>query len=45
MMRFGITPLYLDTADIVRATGIIEKVLAERRWDRSRYRQVKAVTS
>lgn len=41
MMRFGITPLYLDTNDIVRATGIIEKVLAERRWDQPRYRQAK----
>ena len=44
VMRFGIAPLYLDAGDIVRAAGVIEEVLAERSWDRSQYRQMKAVT-
>ena len=43
-MRFGIAPLYLDAGDIVRAAGVMEDVLAERSWDRPRYRQMKAVT-
>ena len=44
VMRFGITPLYLDAGDIVQAAGVMEDVLAERSWDRPRYRQIKAVT-
>ena len=44
VMRFGITPLYLDAGDIVRAASVMEDVLAERSWDRPRYRQMKAVT-
>ena len=44
VMRFGITPLYLDDADVVRAAGVMEEVLAERRWDLPRHRQIKAVT-
>ena len=44
VMRFGIAPLYLDADDIVRAAGIMQEVLAERSWDRSRYREMKAVT-
>ena len=44
VMRFGIAPLYLDAGDIVRAAGIMEDVLAERSWDRPRYRQMKAET-
>ena len=44
VMRFGIAPLYLDAGDIVRAAGVMEDVLAERSWDRPRYRLMKAVT-
>ena len=44
VMRFGIAPLYLDAGDIVRAAGVMEDVLAERSWDRPRYRQMKAET-
>ena len=33
MMRFGITPLYLDSGDILRAARAIEAVLAEHGWD------------
>ena len=44
LMRFGIAPLYLDAGDLVRAAGIMEEALAERSWDRPRYRERKAVT-
>ena len=44
VMRFGIAPLYLDAGDIVRAAGVMEDALAERSWDRPRYRQMKAET-
>ena len=44
VMRFGITPLYLDAGDIVRAVGIMEQVLEEQSWDRPRHREMKAVT-
>ena len=44
VMRFGIAPLYLDTGDLVRAAGIMEEILAERSFDRPRYRERKTVT-
>ena len=31
LMRFGITPLYLDSADVVRAAEVMEEVVAGRR--------------
>ena len=36
MMRFGITPLYLDASDITRAARVMEDLLAEHGSDRSR---------
>ena len=36
MMRFGITPLYLDAGDIMRAARVMETLMTERGWDRSR---------
>lgn len=44
IMRFGITPLYLSEADILRAAGIIEEVMAGDLWDRDEYRVRGAVT-
>ena len=44
IMRFGITPLYLDEADIDRAIEVITKVMTERLWDDDTYRQRAAVT-
>ena len=44
VMRFGIAPLYLDGADMVRAAEILEGILAERLWDRPRYQARRAVT-
>ena len=44
VMRFGIAPLYLDPADIVRAAVILEGIVAERQWDRQRYQERRTVT-
>lgn len=44
VMRFGITPLYLDAADIVAAVDILADVLDRRVWDDPVYRQVSRVT-
>jgi kynureninase len=43
-MRFGITPLYLDDADIDRAVATIAEVMDRRLWDDPAYRQRAAVT-
>jgi len=44
IMRFGITPLYLDESDIDRAVRVIAEVMEGRLWDRPDYRQKAAVT-
>lgn len=44
IMRFGITPLYLSDADILRAASIIEEVMNGALWDRAEYRVRGAVT-
>ena len=44
VMRFGIAPLYLDAGDMVRAAEILAEIVAERLWDRPRYRERRAVT-
>ena len=44
VMRFGIAPLYLDAADVVRAAEILGEIVAERLWDRPRYQERRAVT-
>lgn len=44
IMRFGLTPLYLDQSDIVAAAGLIGKVMDGRLWDRAEYQQRAAVT-
>lgn len=44
IMRFGITPLYLDTADITQAAEILEEVVRDRLWDRPEYLTRHAVT-
>jgi len=37
IMRFGITPLYIDVADVQRAASIIEDVMVNRLWDNAEY--------
>ncbi|MBV7255332.1 kynureninase [Pacificimonas sp. WHA3] len=44
IMRFGFTPLYLDTGDIVTAAEVVEDVILNRLWDNPRYKQVNSVT-
>ncbi|QGX99013.1 kynureninase [Roseovarius faecimaris] len=44
IMRFGITPLYLDEDDIERAVEIIARVVNDRLWDRPDYATRAAVT-
>ncbi|SMH52987.1 kynureninase [Maritimibacter sp. HL-12] len=44
IMRFGITPLYIDEADIDRAVRVIAEVMEDRLWDRADYRERAAVT-
>ncbi|MEL6572535.1 MAG: kynureninase [Pseudomonadota bacterium] len=44
VMRFGITPLYLDADDISAAVDVLEAVLRDRLWDDPRYQTRAAVT-
>ena len=44
VMRFGIAPLYLDAADVIRAAEILAEIVAERQWDRHQYKEKRAVT-
>lgn len=44
IMRFGITPLYLDEADIDAAVEVLARVLGDRLWDQERFKTRKAVT-
>ena len=37
IMRFGFTPLYLDKAEIVRATEIVEEVINTEVWREAKY--------
>jgi kynureninase len=44
IMRFGITPLYIGEAEVMRAAEIIEEVIAGEVWRRPEYQVVNAVT-
>lgn len=44
ILRFGITPLYLDGEDIDRAIDVLADVLRGKLWDQPAYRTRKAVT-
>ncbi|MRU16732.1 kynureninase [Roseovarius sp. A21] len=44
IMRFGITPLYLDEGDIDRAIEVVTKVMVQELWDDDTYRHRSAVT-
>ncbi len=37
IMRFGLTPLYIDAQDVNKAASIIEEVMAKRLWDNAEY--------
>jgi kynureninase len=44
IMRFGITPLYIGEAEVMRAAEIIEDVIAGEVWRQPEYQVVNAVT-
>lgn len=44
IIRFGLTPLYIGFADIWDAVRILERVMAERLWDRPQFKKRAAVT-
>jgi kynureninase len=44
IMRFGITPLYVGEADIIRAAEVIEQVIIGEVWRRPEYQVVNVVT-
>ncbi|KJC36123.1 kynureninase [Bradyrhizobium sp. LTSP885] len=44
IMRFGITPLYIGEAEVMKAAGIIEEVINGEVWRRPEYQVVNAVT-
>ncbi len=44
IMRFGITPLFIDAGDIDRAVEVIAEVMDGRLWDRADYKARSAVT-
>ncbi len=44
MMRFGFTPLFLDSDDIRQAVDILQEIIADRSWDDPKFTTVKRVT-
>ncbi|MEP2889782.1 kynureninase [Tateyamaria sp.] len=44
IMRFGITPLYIDEGDVERAVEILSEVMKKRLWDQPQYQRKSAVT-
>ncbi|MFT5067358.1 MAG: kynureninase [Yoonia sp.] len=44
IIRFGITPLYLDEAGIHRAVEILADIMANRTWDQDQFKTRAAVT-
>jgi kynureninase len=44
VMRFGFTPLYIGSADVSTAVGIMADVLERKLWDRPEYKTKAAVT-
>lgn len=44
IMRFGVTPLYIGEAEVMKAAEIIEEVIAGEVWRRPEYQVVNAVT-
>ena len=44
VMRFGFTPLYIDSSDVLNAVKILEKIINEKRWDQAQFKQRSEVT-
>ncbi len=44
IMRFGFTPLYINSDDVERAIAIVARVMGEQLWDRPEYQTRASVT-
>nr|AGO87431.1 kynureninase [uncultured bacterium B26B6] len=44
IMRFGFTPLYIDSDDVENAVDILAAVLEKRLWDQAKYHSRSKVT-
>ncbi|MEQ8877235.1 MAG: kynureninase [Phycisphaerales bacterium] len=44
VMRFGFTPLYIDSADVSAAVAILADILDTKAWDRPEFRRANRVT-
>ena len=44
IMRFGFTPLYLDDADVIAATEVLEDVMSNQLWKNEKYQTRSRVT-
>ena len=44
VMRFGLTPLYIDEADVDRAVVVLAEIVATRGWDKPEFMKRSAVT-
>lgn len=44
VMRFGFTPLYISTEDVLKAVDILETIIKQRTWDQAQFMQRAAVT-
>lgn len=44
ILRFGFTPLYIGTAEVDRAVGILTRIMAVRGWDRPEFKARARVT-
>lgn len=44
IMRFGVTPLYIDDSDIERASDLVKKVMDEELWKKPEFNQLNRVT-
>ncbi len=44
VLRFGFTPLYIDTDDVMQAVEILEKIITDKLWDQEQYKLRATVT-
>jgi kynureninase len=44
IMRFGITPLFINMDDIERATQIFEQILSDKTWQKPQFQNRSRVT-
>ena len=44
IIRFGITPIYINEKDIIQTVKVLQKILSNRLWDNPAYLDRKKVT-